>query len=130
DGAFNDGWLERLPETLRGNASLKVLGSLPDLARSYVETKAMIGRRLEAPGEKATPEQIAAWRKTVGAPDKPEGYAGSAGSVRPDSIPQEMWDAAGEKKFLALAHRHHLPAAAVRDIIGFYGEGIVEGIAK
>ena len=36
------------------------------------------------PGEGATPEQVAAWRKTVGAPEKPEGYRGDAKTLLKD----------------------------------------------
>jgi hypothetical protein len=128
DGSFHEGWLEKLPEDLRGNASLRVLGSLPDLAKSYVETKKLMGAKLEMPGEKATPEQLANWRRTVGAPEKPEGYLGEAKSLRPEIVPEQYWDAEGEKKFLALAHKHHLPPAAVKEILGFYGDSIATSL--
>lgn len=130
DGSFSEGWIDRLPEDLRGNASLRVLGSVPDLAKSYVETKKLIGSKLEMPGEGATPEQLAAWRKTVGAPEKPEGYLGEAKSLRPEAVPEGLWDVKGEQQFLALAHKHHLPPAAVRDILGFYGQNIAQGLQQ
>jgi hypothetical protein len=128
DGALNDGWLDRLPGDLRGHASLKVIGSLPDLAKSYVETKSLVGKKLEMPGQGASPEQIAAWRKTVGAPERPEGYVGEAKSLRPEAIPENMWDVESERKFLAVAHKHHLPPAAVKDILGFYGDSLANGL--
>lgn len=128
DGAFNEGWTERLPEQLRGHASLKVINSVPDLAKSYVETKAMIGKKLEAPGKDATPEQISAWRKVVGAPDKAEGYYANTPTYRPESIPEEMWNGESEKKFLAVAHKHHLSPGAVKDIVDFYGDSFSEGM--
>jgi hypothetical protein len=128
DGGFNEGWTDRLPEQLRGHASLKVINSLPDLAKSYVETKTMIGKKLEAPGKEATPEQIAAWRKVVGAPEKAEGYLANTRSYRPDSIPETMWDSESEKRFLAVAHKHHLPPGAVKDIIDFYGDSFSNGM--
>ena len=65
DGSFSEGWLDRLPDDLKGHASLKVLPSLTDLAKSYVQTKSMVGKRLEAPGENATPEQLTEWRKVL-----------------------------------------------------------------
>lgn len=120
DGTFSDGWIERLPQDLRGEASLKVLPGVIDLAKSYVSTKKLIGTKLEMPGDGATAEQLAAWRKTVGAPEKPEGYLGDAKSLRPDSVPENLWDAEGEKAFLALAHKHSLPPAAVKEILGLH----------
>lgn len=130
DGTLDTGWIEKLPEGLRGEASLRSISTLPDLAKSYVETKRLIGTKLEMPGEKATPEQIASWRKTVGAPEKPEGYLGDAKTLRPEAVPENLWNAESEKAFLALAHRHHLPPAAVKEIIGFHADSIAAALAK
>lgn len=126
DGTFSEGWFDKLPDGLKGNASLKTIHSLPDLAKAFIETKGLVGKKLEAPGEGATPEQIAAWRKTVGAPEKPEGYRGDAKTLKPEGLPDELWDADAEGKFLDIAHRHHLPPAAVKEILGFYGQSLLD----
>lgn len=130
DGTFSEGWLDRLPDGLKGNAALQVMPSLADLAKSYIETKSMVGKKLEAPGEGATPEQLAAWRKVNGTPDTPEGYLGDAKTLRPDSVPEELWDAENEKGFLAIAHKHHLNSAAVKDILGYYGQSMTKGLEQ
>jgi hypothetical protein len=127
-GTFAEGWQERLPGELKTHASLKVMPSIEALAKSYVETKAMVGKRLERPGDNATAEQMAAWRKVAGAPEKPEGYLGNAKSVRPEVIPENLWDPAGEKRFLEIAHRHALPPAAVKDILAYYGESVAQSL--
>ena len=129
DGTFAEGWHDKLPDGLKGNPSLKTIGSLPDLAKAFIETKGLVGKKLEMPGEGATPEQVAAWRKTVGAPEKPEGYRGDAKTLKPESLPDELWNADAEGKFLDIAHKHHLPPAAVKEILGFYGESLL-GTAK
>jgi hypothetical protein len=59
DGTLDPGWLDKLDGDLKGNASLRSIGTVQDLAKSYVATKQLIGKKLEAPGEGATPEQIA-----------------------------------------------------------------------
>jgi hypothetical protein len=129
EGALSAGWIDKLPETLRGNASLKVINSIPDLAKSYVETKKLIGTKLEMPGEGASPEAVASWRKTVGAPDKPEGYyATGKTTLRPEVVPEMLWNPETEKSFLAVAHKHHLPPAAVSEILDFYGRSLVHGL--
>jgi len=128
DGSFSEGWLDKLPENLRGHSSLKVMPSLVDLAKSYVETKSMVGKKLEAPGEGATPEQLASWRKVLGTPETPEGYLGDAKTLRPDTIPETLWDAGAEKSFLAIAHKHNLNPAAVKEILGFHAESLGKGI--
>jgi hypothetical protein len=98
---------------------------LEALGRSYVETKAMVGKRLEAPGPDATPDQIAAWRKVVGAPDTPDGYGDT---LRPESFPEGQWDADSEKEFRSIAHKHHLSPSAVKDIIGYYEKSVLAGV--
>lgn len=129
DGTFSEGWQDRLPDDVKSHASLKVIGSVGDLAKSYVATKEMVGKRLEAPGEGATPEQISAWRKVVGAPETPQGYlADGQTSLRPEAVPEGLWDKGNEDKFVAIAHKHNLPPAAVKEILGFYGESIKGGL--
>lgn len=132
-GSFTEGWYGRLDGELKDNASLKVIGSVSDLAKAYVETKRLVGTKLEAPTDKSTPEQVAAWRKTVGAPEKPEGYLGEKGSIRPEAIPESMWDKGNEKALLDVAHKHHLSPAALQDILGVYAsqvEGSVQSLGE
>lgn len=126
DGTFSEGWADKLPDGLKGNASLKTIQSLPDLAKAFIETKGLVGKKLEMPGEGAAPEHVAAWRKTVGAPDKPEGYRGDAKTLKPESLPDELWNTDAEGKFLEIAHKHHLPPAAVKEILDFYGNSLIE----
>lgn len=128
-GNFADGWQSRLPDGLKDHASLRAINSIEALTKSYVETKGLVGKKLEAPGPDATPEQLAAWRKVLGTPDKPEGYYGEQKSFRPDAVPEDAWDAETEKGFLALAHKHHLPPAAVKEIMAFYGESVGKGLS-
>lgn len=131
DGTFSEGWRDKLPAELRGEASLATINSVDALAKGFIETKKMVGRKLEALSSDATPEQVAAWRKTVGAPDKAEGYySDTVKSYRPESVPENMWDVESEKKFLAVAHKHHLPPAAVKEIMDYYGGSLATGVAK
>ena len=120
DGKFVKDWQSKLPDDLKADPSLTMIGDLPTLAKNYLATKALVGTKLQMPGEGATPEQLAAWRKTVGAPETPDAY----GDLRPEVIPAEMWDAASEGKLKAIAHKHHLPAAAVKDLVALHAEGI------
>lgn len=126
DGAFAPNWLESLPEDLRGKAALASVPTLADLAKSYVETKSLVGKKFQMPSESSTPEEIAAWRKNVGAPDTPEGY----GELRPDDFPEDHWDKETAGQFAAIAHKHHLPPAAVKDIIGLHAGAVKASLAK
>ena len=131
-GGTGEDWKSELPEAFRTTPSLQPFQGfasraemLEALGRSYVETKAMVGKRLEAPGPDATPDQIAAWRKVVGAPDSPDGYGET---LRPETFPEDQWDAESEKEFRTIAHRHHLSPAAVKDIIGYYEKSVLAGV--
>ena len=126
DGNFAPGWLDTLPEALRGNPSLTTVPSLAALAESYVATKGLVGKRMQPPAENATPQEVAAWRKTVGAPDTPEGY----GELRPEDFPEAHWDKETAGQFAALAHKHHLPPGAVKDIIGLHANSVKASLGK
>ena len=131
DGTLAEDWTSKLPDEIKGEASLGIIKTLPDLAKSYLATKKMVGTKLEAPGEKSTPEQIAQWKKTVGAPETVEGYlSGDIKTMRPESVPAELWDAGAEKEFLAVAHKHHLPPDAVKDILEHYGKSVLNGLQQ
>lgn len=131
DGSFADDWTGKLTGKHKDSPALKAIRSPHDLADAYVETKGMVGRKLEAPGADATPEQVAAWRKTVGAPEKPEGYFGDGKkSFRPDGLADDAWSAETETQFLAIAHKHHLPAAAVKEMMEFYGGTVAAGLKQ
>jgi hypothetical protein len=82
--------------------------SLDDLASSYREAEKAIrnGGRLEVPGDDATPEQLAAFHKAIGVPEKPDAYEvaaieghelddGLIGAMRPIAhaagVPAKAW---------------------------------------
>lgn len=125
-GKFSTGWQAKLPDELKTNPSLAAIGSISDLAKSYAYTKSLVGKRLEAPGEDATPEAVAEWRKVVGAPASADEY----GNLRPETIPEAMWDKEGEKAFRGLALKHNLTPSAVKAIVGHYAGEIAQGIEQ
>lgn len=58
-----------LPPDLVEDPSLKEIPDVPALARAYRDTKSMVGKSLRVPGENATPEERAEFRKAVSARD-------------------------------------------------------------
>ncbi len=118
-------WKAGLPEVFR-QPSMKAFldaAKTPEelqemVASGFVSTKAMVGKKLEMPGEGATPEQMANWRKVTGAPDTPEGY----GDLKPADIPAELWNKEGADKFLALAHKHGTAPAFVKEALALQAE--------
>ena len=125
DGALTDGWQKALlGEEFHDNATLGTFKDLNTMAKSLVDTKAMVGKKLEAPGEDASPEQLTAWRKTVGAPETADDY----GSLRPESVPADLWDDGGEAAVREIAHKHSIPPAALKDLMEVYGSELAGGL--
>jgi hypothetical protein len=124
DGTFAEGWTTRAfgPEY---NGPLSTTRSVADVDKLLRDNMAAArGRQISWPDDKATPEQVAAVRKLTGAPEKPDGY----GDLRPETIPAELWDKGGEAKLQGIAHKHHLPPSALKDIIGLYAQTLDEAV--
>lgn len=69
--AVDNSWI---PEGLRENKSLGKFKNPGEVAQAYVNLEQHLGKRFEPPGEDATPEARAEWRKKTGVPDTVEGY--------------------------------------------------------
>ena len=66
--------------------------------------------KLEKPGEGATDEELAAWRKQVGVPDDPSGY--DLADLKLDDITKETTE-----DFLKFAHGKDMPAEYVKTAV-------------
>lgn len=131
NGSFKAGWHEALPEDLKEYAA--EFGKYPnaiELLRGHANKAKMIGQRtgVKPPGAEARPEEIAAWRKALGVPETPEGYAEVLG--KPESLPEGMqWDEATVGEFQSLAHDLHLTPHQVQSLVAFdqkQKEGLLE----
>lgn len=116
DGGFVEGWTSKLPEDLRdAGASLGKFKTVTDLAKSYHHLEKTIGARPQGviiPSEKSTPEEVAAYRKALGVPDKVEEY-----NFKPDEMPEGMtWTEGNAKQFAEVAHKHNIPPAAMKEL--------------
>jgi hypothetical protein len=116
DGGFADGWLDKLPGELDPyKATLAKYKDFGSLAKSHGELQQLLGKKSSAvnvPGEKSTPEEIAAFRKALGVPEKAEEYG-----FKPEKLPDGVaWDDNSAKQFAAIAHKHHIPAAAMKEL--------------
>lgn len=110
EGKFSTGLSGRLPDDLKPyEGSIKKFEgtSIGDVLKSYGELEKKLGSRVAPPGPDAKPEEIAAWRKTVGAPEKPDDYK----IEKPENVPAEMWNAELVKGFQGVAHELHLSPA-------------------
>lgn len=130
-GAFKQGWVDTLPADLKDYAG--TLGKYPNVAellRGHGNAQKLIGQRpqeLKPPGPDATPEQKAAWFKTIGVPEKPEEY----GLKKPDNLPDGVpWSDEKVSAFQAKAHELGLTPSQVQAMAEFDLEWGAKGYAK
>ena len=100
-------WRGSLPEDLR---SEKVFESIkgkdwneagPILAKSYLHSQRLVGAdKIVIPGDKATPEERAAFYTKLGRPEKPDGYAYKL----PEGMTEQMLDKARVDKWRGKMH--------------------------
>ena len=101
-------WMNGLTTEQQNDAELiKILESfkkgIPDLAPAYAALSRKLGRAIVVPGEKATDEERAAYRKAIGVPDKPQDYT----LERIEGLPQEIV-AKMDKSLTEIAHATNL----------------------
>lgn len=81
-------------------------------ARAYLDAQKLIGQRqqIKPPGPDAKPEEIKAWRTSLGVPETPDAY----GLKKPDKLPEGVdWNEEDAKGFQTLAHEIGLTPAQV-----------------
>jgi hypothetical protein len=111
----------------KGEPKVDQLGaSYQSLEKAFSEK-----REIKIPGEKATPEQIAAYRaevrKITGAPEKPEDY----GLQAPDNLPEGMvWNSDAATKAATIAAEYGIPPEALHKLIDVSNENLGGMIAK
>lgn len=110
DGSFRQGWYQRFPEDIQTH--IAKYKSVEELAKGTGEQAKFIGKKgIFLPTEKSTPEEVAEFRKAIGVPDSPDGY-----HIKPDVVPDGLvWNDDLPKPFLAVAHKHHVSDAAMKD---------------
>jgi len=114
DGTFADGWANNLPEDSAAyKDTLSKYKSVPDMAKALANANALIGKKLGVPNEKSSPEEVAAFRRSLGVPDSIEEY-----KFAPDALPEGMtWDDNNVKNYAEIAHKHNIPPSAMKALV-------------
>jgi len=90
-----------------------------NLGKSYLSLESRQGRLSNAvfvPDEKATPEERAAYLSKIGALSTVEEYA----KIKPENLPEGVeWNDDLAKPLYELAHKHNIPAAAIKEYLDF-----------
>ncbi|MEN3942507.1 hypothetical protein WJU23_14505 [Prosthecobacter sp. SYSU 5D2] len=119
-GNFRAGWDQGLPADLRDQAAgaLAKYQSPLELVRGLANAQRLIGQRpqVRPPGADARPEEVSAWRRSLGVPETPEGY----GIQRPESLPDGVeWSDEAVVQFSGLAHELNLTPAQVQKLVDY-----------
>lgn len=119
DGSLDHSVWDKAPDEFKGiKKDVERYKTLPDYIKGQRAHAELLGKRglVDPLPADATPEQVAEratlLRKVNGAPEKPEGYA----LARPEGVPEEMWNEKLAGEVAALAHKHALPPAAVKEL--------------
>lgn len=104
DGKFKPNWTDSLPDALKpAKNEFSKYSDVDQLLMGHLGKTQLLGRQKEVkpPLPDAKPEEIAAWKKTIGAPETPEGYKFD----KPENLPEGMqWDEGAVKNFAKVAH--------------------------
>lgn len=110
-------WRESLPGELRADKTLADFKDVGALAKSYVETKRLVGDAVRVPKADAKPEDIAAFHRKLGVPESPDKY-----DVKLPEMPKDFpaWNEAYVADFKTAAHRAGLTPSQVQSVIQWY----------
>ena len=112
-------WRDTLPEDLKADASLATFKDVPSLAKSYVETKKLVGQKaLTVPGPNAPAEEVAAFRAALGVPPSPAEYKVKAHEM----MAHPSWNPEAQAEFVKGAHANGFTPAQLDWVVGWYGD--------
>lgn len=112
DGTLGENWFTALGDEFAPSAdALKNFKDVKGLAKSYLHFRK---NGPAYPGPESTPEDVARFRQLAQVPEAPEGY----GLAKPAELPEGVaWDDSAVASIAAVAHQHHVPAAALQAIV-------------
>ena len=112
-----EGWTEQLRqagfERLATKAALA--GDESALFRSMDDMLGLVGKKAGPgyPKEGASADDVAAYRREAGVPEKPQGYI-----LKPDKLPDGLqWSDEDAAAYAEIFHRNHVPAAAAQELV-------------
>lgn len=100
---------------LKEHKSLARYATVDDLAQGYVNLEKLQGQGVKVPGEGATAEEIARYRRTLGVPETADGYDLGKPQLGGVDLPPEMLN-----HFKGVFHKHGLPPAQAVGVLNDY----------
>lgn len=131
-----------MPEDIRGHESLASFNDLGGLAKSYIETKQMVGRSIQVPAKDSRPEDVERWAGEAGAkikdygytiaklgdsaPEKPEAYEFKLDGVDDAAIKSDV----SFNEFRNVAHKMGLSNAKANELITWYAKDLLPKLSE
>ncbi len=122
-------WREGWGDDLKNNPALKDFKTPVDLAKSYIETKKMVGQKTGIPGPDATPEQKAEFYKALGVPDDINGYDQALPDDLPESI-KKNFDPEHAKKWAGTFKEANLTSAQAKIVRDAYMKEVAQTLGE
>ena len=125
---WGDDWREKIAgKDDKLLSHLKRYTSLENYAKAGFEAQQKIrsGEFKKPLGTDAKPEEIAAWRKENGIPEKPDDYKFDLGGIVPAEQDKPILDG-----FKNLAHAQNLPPELANKVVGWYYEQQEQAVAQ
>ena len=116
NGQFVTDWSKHLPEDF-GDFRNKLANyrNPVQLAKALHSANQVISKKgIIPPGPQSTTEEISAYRKQMGVPDKPDGYWEGIDTTVQEGL---NFDQNIANQYLVVAHKHNIPAAAMKELI-------------
>lgn len=122
DGNFAAGFTDKLPADLaEAKGTLENYKNPFEVFRALHNTKQLLGKKgnmVAIPNPDSRPEDVAAFRKAVGAPESADQY-----QLKPEKLPDGFqWSDEFGKKFGEIAFKHNAPNALMKELSAAYVE--------
>ena len=123
-GNFKEGWTSAIAEKHPALANqlmrYKTEGDAFTGLENLVKTVGKKTAGVSYPKAGASEAEIAAFRTDAGVPGRAEEY-----NLKPENLPEGIgWDDATGKTFSELMHKHHIPAAAAKELVAAHLQNV------
>ena len=124
-GDSTPAYMAQLSDDLKTNEALSEHKDISSLARGYLDFVGKSESAVYVPGEGATADEIKAYQRKIGVPEKSDGYVFAI----PSGMPADSgFDSDFVKGFASLAHDAGITKASAEKFYNAYMEQVKEGI--
>lgn len=117
-----------IPDEIKNDPTIQNYGSIQDLMKGHIETKALVGRKgVIVPGKDAKPEEWDAFHTALGRPKTADEYQISQVKM-PEGFPDFNPD--GIKEFKAVAHKLGMTPQMVDGLWNWYAQSNGQAFSK